>query len=102
MITPYHAPIGNRGFFERHVLTLRALVAHQSDTIVPFPCWARRASRRDETGAQSSTPTPITMRTASSCVVPLSTGGIAPPGATGNAILYAFAGKHEPPIAAEV
>jgi hypothetical protein len=31
---------------------------------VSFTCWARRASRRGATGVQSSTPTPVTMRTA--------------------------------------
>ena len=55
---------GDRGFFGGHAVAFGAVGAHQSDTIVSFTCWARRASRRGATGVQSSTPTPITMSTA--------------------------------------
>lgn len=54
------------------------------------------------TAFQSSTPTPMTMNTAKSWFVQLSTRGIVPPGATGNAVCFALAGEHESPTAAGV
>ena len=39
--------------------------------------------------------TPITIRTSKSCLLHPSTGGIGPPGATGNALICALAGVHE-------
>ena len=56
--------VGDGRFLNAHAVAFGAVGAHQSDTIVSFTCWARRASRRGATGVQSSTPTPITMSTA--------------------------------------
>jgi hypothetical protein len=53
-------------------------------------------------GVQSSTLTPMTIRTAYSCFMQPSTGGIAPPGATGNAVFGALSGEHAPPTTAGV
>jgi hypothetical protein len=56
--------MGDGCFFEGHGVAFGAVCAHQSDTIVSFTCWARRACRLGATDVQSSTPTPITIRTA--------------------------------------